>query len=932
MAFSAKAEIIEGTCGENLIWRLDTETVTLTISGSGSMTDFGSSPWKEYVSQIEFVVIEDGVTTIGNYAFANCSNIKSVTFGNSLTIIGEKAFSGCTRMHKIDIPEPVTMIEKQAFWGCSSLRSLSIPKTLTSFYSNAFYLTKLEKITVDPENEKFDSRDDCNGIVVTATDKLVLACKNTVITNTIKIIGSYVFENMSSLESVEMPESVTKIESFAFSDCENLKHVKLGNSLINIGYGAFYMCEKLDSIYIPASVKTMKSAFTFCSGLKSIIVDPENTEFDSRENCNALISTSDNQLVNGCNNSFIPGSVKSLSSYAFFSCKEMTEMVIPDSVSVIGSGAFEYCTALNTVKLASTLTKIGDDAFSECYSLKNIFSFATTPPECGKTVFGHDSYTVADVATLYVPFGCGQAYREANAWKDFTDIVELPEGYGDDENYSGICGDELFWLVNTKNYTLTISGKGDMYDYTFWPNDSTCAPWREYSDYIDHIVVNPGVESIGEHAFTFCEYVKSVSLPNTLISLKYKSLYGCDVLENITLPNSLKRIEDLVFCHCRKLKSLTIPSSVEYIGEDILAGHMVLESVSVDPENKYYDSRENCNGIIETATNTLIYGYEKTVIPNTVTAIGASAFANCIHITTVEIPNSVTSIGRNAFGYCTALDSIMIPNSVTSIGERAFNNCKKLRYVHIPENITYIGNTTFIDCVLLEAIELPNTVDSIGHGAFCGCKKIETFTMPEKITTIAEYTFQECLNLKTITLSNIITSVECGAFSGCNSLTGIELPNTTESIDAAAFRNCNSLTFVRCLAPIPPVCLSDYIFEQKVYDSTTLYVPFGSIQDYRIADCWKRFNNIEELAPGYGVDENQPIEISVFPNPATNFINIICENMKSLEIYSLDGKQIKKMTVSGNETQVDISELNNGIYLIRIETASGIINSKFNKK
>ena len=179
----------------------------------------------------------------------------------------------------------------------------------------------------------------------------------------------------------------------------------------------------------------------------------------------------------------------------------------------------------------------------------------------------------------------------------------------------------------------------------------------------------------------------------------------------------LTSIGGMAFKGCKKLKSVTIPNSVTSIGDLAFEGCSSLKSIKVRNGNPIYDSRENCKAIIETATNTLIAGCQNTIIPNSVTSIGESAFSGCYSLTSITIPNSVTSIGYMAFEGCSSLTSITIPNSVTSIGYRAFRDCSNLTSITIPNSVTSIGNWAFYDCSNLTSVTVPSHT-KIGTDAF----------------------------------------------------------------------------------------------------------------------------------------------------------------------------------------------------------------------
>ena len=180
-------------------------------------------------------------------------------------------------------------------------------------------------------------------------------------------------------------------------------------------------------------------------------------------------------------------------------------------------------------------------------------------------------------------------------------------------------------------------------------------------------------------------------------------------------------IDALAFIYCEGLTSIVIPNSVTEIGQEAFAYCPGLTSIVVKSGNPRYDSRNNCNAIIETADNTLIVGCKNTIIPNSVTSIGGWAFSYCWGLTSINIPNSVTAIGAGAFEGCDGLTSVDISNSVTSIGRYAFLNCWNLTSINIPNSVTSIGAGAFEYCTELTSIDIPNSVTSIGNEAFKNC-------------------------------------------------------------------------------------------------------------------------------------------------------------------------------------------------------------------
>ena len=284
-------------------------------------------------------------------------------------------------------------------------------------------------------------------------------------------------------------------------------------------------------------------------------------------------------------------------------------------------------------------------------------------------------------------------------------------------------------------------------------------------------------------------------------------------------------------------------------------------------------------------------GLTSVTIPNSVTSIEKCAFYGCYGLTSIAIPNSVTSIGSYAFCGCSGLTSVTIGNSVTSIGESAFDGCSGLTSVTIPNSVTSIGNYAFHGCFTLTSITIGNSVTSIGSWAFDGCSSLTSIAIPNSVTSIGENAFSVCFGLTSITIGNSVTSIGSGAFSGCSGLTSITIGNSVTSIGDGAFDGVD-LTTVVSLIENPFVIVgksSSYrAFSENTFDNATLYVPVGTIDNYKATDGWKDFAYIVEGTPtGIKVIENTQNK-----NATVYDLNGVRQSEPQKGINILNGKKV----------------------------------------
>ena len=762
-----------GTCGENLTWTL--QDGVLNISGTGEMYNYGDwdnhSPWDYMNNQIIDVVIDEGVTQIGSYAFYGCGSIESFSIPSTVTSISYGAFKYCDSLKSITIPDGVTSIERETFSCCESLNSITIPDSVTYIGKEAFnfcgslnsitipegvdfigngafaFCRRLESINIPASLESLSRNvfTDCNSLTAIniSEDNPFYSSDNGVWYNKDKtelIMCPIAFEQ----ESYNIPNGVTSISYRAFQYCKNLKTICIPDGVISIGNSAFSYCSALESINIPDSVEDIgTNLFYECNSLKAINVGENNQILSSDR---GVLYNKDKTALIMCPGGFeeesyiVPEGVTSISYYAFQNCKNLKSISLPNSVTSIGdyafcnSGlesvvipngvteisyhAFEYCENLKSVTLPDSVTSINSDAFS-CSGLESI-DISDNVVHIGRGAFSEcGSLKAINVGENNPNYSSdnGVLYN-----KDKTVLILLPKGF-EQESYTipdGVTRISYGGLQNCKNLKhLSIPGSiGEIYTEQF----------REFYS-LESVTLSSGITRIGNSAFVYCSALKS-----------------------ITIPDTVTKIGRAAFEECISLESIDIPDNVVHIGRGAFSGCDSLKAINVDENNPNYSSDR---GVWYNKDKTELLrcpaGYESEAftVPETVTSISYYAFRCNKNLKTISIPNSVQNIGESAFSSCWSLESVNIPDGVTDLGSLPFFGCNCLREVIVGENnpsYSSINGVLFNKdkTVLIKytagsddlSYTIPDSVTELGSAAFEHCRNLKILNIPAGITTI----------------------------------------------------------------------------------------------------------------------------------------------------------------------------------------------------
>lgn len=775
-----------GKCGTKVTYTISDDGV-LTISGTGAMANYtykdndsSNCPWHSVRWAINKVVIEDGVTSIGDFAFAFDISLADVIIPGSVTSIGNRAFMG-TPLTSVVIPEGVKTIGQWVFWCCTSLKSITLPTSLAKVGQGAFYAAE------DYDGEFYSELTD----IYYGGD-----------------MGQF-WNNIQGIRDSRIPDSVTIHYNGATGN--NIDGGKCGadvswkfdkNYTLTIyGTGAMYDYPTGDG---DNWWTDWNLPWKYCYDMIRRVVVEEGVTYLGVESLSDLRNTTALSL---------PDSLTSIGQAAL-SGFGGTEITIPKNVKRIGSFVFNGCRSLKTITLPAGLQNIGV-CFIECDALKTIYFGGTMNQwlTCG------GGQSIFPTTASVVCQGGGTLYR------------------------SGTCGDNLAWTLDNSG-KLTISGTGDMYDFTYDETGSCTSPWVDYRSMIRSIEIGSGVTHIGAWAFEDTN-ITSLTIPGSVTAIGDHGVDGNRYLTELTLQPGLKSIGKEAFSYSKRLTTVTIPDgvttigagafascvgwlpktetdtglttvtipgSVTSIGENAFADCTLLTTVNFDGTQEQWNAAGgknagvpssatfNCvkvaasgtagklkwslasNGVLTITGKGTMPDYnpgkapwaKKTVtqviIGEGVTHVGSYAFAE-MDITRVTLPESLTSIGHHAFSF-SAITSVTIPGSVTTIGVEVFWGCSDLTSLTICDGVTSI------------------------ESAFGKCTGLTELVLPDSVTSIGTQAFYRCTGLRTVTLSKNLTSIGYMAFSGCTGLTDLVFPDSLKEIDQEAFRYCSGLNSI----------------------------------------------------------------------------------------------------------------------------------------
>lgn len=721
-------------------------------------------------------------------AFSRCNMIKEITLGDNVTVVDDKAFFSCTGLESITIGKGVKSIGADAFYGCGLLRNVNISDldawmqvSFGNSYSNPFYVTGDMNI----------NGEDITEIVILEGTETVEAWK---------------YAGLTNLTSVIIPDSVTFIGEGAFSGCSGLKTVIIGANVSDIAGNAFEGCTSIEILTAPAAF----------------------LEYMPLEQVKQLTIVGNPEIENG----------GYISNYIIDGNTNLESLVIGKDIFEIGYRAFEGCTALKSVTFAGCSPSVGDYAFENCESLESVY-IGSIDDWCNMTFstawsnpfyYASDLYVNGELTTeIVVPDDV--SYINDYAFLGFSSItsITIPEGvleigYSAFDSCASLVSvvipssvtlieDEAFYgCAGLKSVSI---GSNDIFIgndvFSECPSIETASVSTNVIRYIPKSNLKNvsiiGGDTIENDAFKNCVTLESVTIGNSVLNINYRVFQGCIALKSIVIPDSVVNVGDECFSGCTALESVTVGTGVVNLGRDAFSECAAIAEVHIKDLAAWcgitvWDDTANplCAGGALYLNDEIVTSL---VIPDSVTAIGYRAFANCSSITDVTVPDSVVSIGDEAFRYCANFKSFTIGKGVENgnsdsgeMSSNAFSDCPALETAYIPSWLTRrIPNTienvvitagnnipqdAFIGNTSLESVVLCDTITTIDYRAFCGCTALKAIVIPDNVTSVGDDAFCGCAALETVTLGSGNIGLGTNVFDECGSLTEVHIKDIAD--------------------------------------------------------------------------------------------------------------------------------------------------------
>ncbi len=713
-------------------WGLkDGKLIILKETALADRASADETPWANVADEITSVEIKDGITKIGNYAFAGCGNLFEASIPGSVTSVGNYAFADCSALMSADLPANAETVGAHAYDGCSNIVSAYVPVSVTSIGESAFAgCDKLAYVGYTGGSDAWNAISGLNDASNAALKSASVRYEYGGITYELTPNddenpwgdGSYTLtiSGVGSMDDYEYASDAPWYYDDLFSSgdyaSDMVSRVVIEDGITYVGSHAFYGYERLNSVTIADSVLRI-GEYAFCSSGSLTYVK-------------------------------LPARIERLEKYAFNLGTAGSGIVIPKSIKFIGehgvAGQIDY-----------PLTQ-GER--------KNVFNIYYSGTE-------DDWNSVTKTESDY-PYELGDILYESEGitWQYENGTLTI-NGKGKMGSWAGSAP----WNKYARDITKVVIGDG--------LTTVGGGAFEYYYTALAEVTLPQSVTSIEDGAFDNCKALEDIDIPQSVTAIGNDAFSQCEALTELTLPQSLTTIGDFAFSQCKALTELTLPQSLKTIGNDAFSNCDYLETVEFPQNMERIGDRafQGCTRLVSAD------------LPDGLTEIGDELFSGDSYLTSVHIPYTVTRIGNGAFSDCLSLARADIPDGVTEIGEQAFSRCESLESIVIPPGLTTISSAAFALCYTVREIVIPETVTAIEGYAFNNCQSLEKIEIPGTVETIGEYAFGVCSSAKRLIINDGVKVIGEQAFNTCSKLTEVEIPSSLTNIDLSAFRDCPSI-------------------------------------------------------------------------------------------------------------------------------------------
>lgn len=741
--------VASGTCGENLTWTLD-DAGTLIIEGEGEMQNLGwDTPWG---TDIRCVIIEEGVTSIGDLAFRDCGYLTLVTIPDSVCHIGVSAFNGCKNLAEISIPWSVTSISPGTFMDCDSITEIYIPPTVTSIGDGAFA--------------------GCNGLTEVYIPWGVMEIGESAFYNcqyltkihipvTVNSIGRSAFAKCYSLKEINLPEGITVIDDYLFESCMDLVDITIPKNVTSVGSHAFGRLDYAGSDGYGCSMEIEFLGYapifgndSFVNASATVYYPSDNPSWtdDVMQNYGGDVTWLGSIASGKCDNNIIwtlysDGKLIISGQGALNSCpwseykEQVTRLVIHDGITKIGASVFQGHTNMVSASLPDSITSIGNYAFAQCGSLTSI----------------------------HIPAGVTRLEYFTFAWCSSLESV-------------------------------TFGGAVTEFQQSIF----------QYCTGLKEIELPDSVTTLGHYTFSGCSSLQSIELPASMVEVSASLFRDCTALESIVIPEGVTCVRDNAFYNCGALRDITIPASVVSVESNAFMKCASLQNVHISDLEAFLKiefGNLRATPFVSDIAPQYLYLNEEVVtdlvVPEGITKLYDYALEGCA-LTSVTLPEGLTELGQYAFGRCAALQSISLPSTLATVGLGAFYDCTGLTQINVADVSTLctfdnllpsvdMERHLYVNRALATEITIPEGVEVIPNSAFRNFVDLQQVYLPEGLLEISDWAFNGCISLEKANIPGSVTVIGSSIFGNCTALSEVTLGEGLARLGGRLFENCENL-------------------------------------------------------------------------------------------------------------------------------------------